>query len=55
MKLLFWLSNISAYINNRKFDTAMVADHINHNSLVKHELDVDSHNMAAKDYDQTTD
>ena len=39
--------------NNKSLGTASAADYTNHNSLVKHKTD--SHNMAAKDYDQTTD
>ena len=39
--------------NNKSLETANAADYTNHNSLVKHKID--SHNMAAKDYDQTTD
>ena len=39
--------------NNINLDTANVADYSNHGPLVKHKTD--SHNMAAKDYDQTTD
>ena len=39
--------------NNKSLETANVADYKNHSSSVKHKTD--SHNMAAKDYDQTTD
>ena len=39
--------------NNKSLETANAADYTNHSSLVKHKTD--SHNMAAKDYDQTTD
>jgi len=39
--------------NNINLDTANVADYSNHGPLVKHKTD--SHNMTAKDYDQTMD
>ena len=39
--------------NNKSLGTANAADYTNHISLVKHKTD--SHNMAAKDYDQTMD
>jgi len=39
--------------NNKSLETANAADYTNHSSLVKHKTG--SHNMAVKDYDQTTD
>ena len=39
--------------NNKSLGTASAADYTNHNSLIKHKTD--SHNMVAKDYDQTMD
>ena len=39
--------------NNKSLETANSADYTNHGPLVKHKID--SHNMAAKNYDQTTD
>ena len=39
--------------NNKNLETANAADYSNHSSLVKHKID--SHNMAAKDFDQTMD
>ena len=39
--------------NNKNLERANAADYTNHSSLVKHKID--SHNMAAKDYDQTLD
>ena len=39
--------------NNKSLETANAADYTNHSSLVKHKTD--SHNMAAKDCDQTMD
>ena len=37
--------------NNKSLETANAVDYTNHSSLVKHKTD--SHNMAAKYYDQT--
>ena len=39
--------------NNKSLETANATYYTNHSALVKHKTD--SHNMAAKDYDQTTD
>ena len=39
--------------NNKSLETANAADYTNHSSLVKHKTY--SHNMAAKNYDQTMD
>ena len=39
--------------NNKNLETVNAANYTNHSSLVKHKTD--SHNMAAKDFDQTMD
>ena len=39
--------------NNKSLETANTTDYTNHSSLVKYKTD--SHNMAAKDYNQTMD
>ena len=39
--------------NNKSLGTANAPDYTNHSSLVKYKTD--SHNMAAKDYNQTMD
>ena len=39
--------------NNKNLETVNAANYTNHSSLVKHKTD--SHNMAAKDYDQIMD
>ena len=39
--------------NNKSLETANATYYTNHSALVKHKTD--SHNMVAKDYDQTTD
>ena len=39
--------------NNRNHDTANAADYSNHDPLVRHKDEIDSHNMSTKDYIKT--
>ena len=41
--------------NNTNLDTTNVADYSNHDSLVRHKYEIDSHNMVTKDYTKTMD
>ena len=41
--------------NNSNLDTANVADYTNHDPLVRHKYEIDSHNMVTKDYTNTMD
>ena len=42
-------------LNNINLDTPNVAGYSNHGSLVRHKYEIDSHNMATKDYTKTMD
>ena len=42
-------------LNNINLDTANVADYSNLGPLVRHKYEIDSHNMATKDYTKTMD
>jgi hypothetical protein len=41
--------------NNRNLDTANAADYSNLGPLVRHKYEIDSHNMATKEYTKTMD